>query len=101
MKSSFIRVIPTLSIALLLSVSLKAQSAYTMHTIAGGETLSALAKEYHTTVGDIMRLNSMHSDSKLKIGEKIKIPATSQPIKREASEAPTPSKASTSSTKST
>ena len=100
MKLCFVRALPVLGIALLLSGSLKAQSAYTMHTIAGGETLSALAKEYHTTVGDIMRLNSMHSDSKLKIGEKIKIPATSQPVKREGSEAPTPTKTSTSSTKS-
>jgi len=90
MKRCFVRALPALSIALLLSGSLKAQTAYSMHTIAAGETLSALAKEYHTTVGDIMRINGMHSNSKLQIGEKIKIPATSQPVKREESAATTP-----------
>src|SRR4051812_1542246 len=95
MKLCFVRVLPALGIALLLSGSIKAQSAYTMHTIASGETLSAMAKEYHTTVGDIMRINGMHADSKLKIGEKIKIPATSQPVKRETSETSTPATKST------
>ncbi len=56
-----------------------AQSAYTLHTIESGESLSGLAKTYHTTVGDIMRMNAMHSDSKLVIGAKIKIPASSSP----------------------
>jgi LysM repeat protein len=53
------------------------ETKYTTHTIAKGETLSAIAKKYHTTVGDIMRLNSMNSTSKLKIGEKVKIPSSS------------------------
>ena len=48
---------------------------YTTHTIAQGETLSAIAGKYHSTVGDIMRINGMNSKSVLKIGEKIKIPA--------------------------
>ena len=50
---------------------------YTTHTIVKGETLTMLAKKYHSTVGDIMRLNSMNAKSQLKIGEKIKIPASS------------------------
>src|SRR4051794_33433064 len=95
MKLSFVRALPVLGIALLLSGSLKAQTADSMHTIAAGETLSALAKEYHTTVGDIMRINGMHSNSKLQIGEKIKVPATSQPVKREEPAASTPEKATT------
>ncbi len=45
------------------------------HTIKQGETLSAIAKQYNTTVGDIMRLNGMNSTSKLQIGAAIKIPA--------------------------
>lgn len=49
---------------------------YTTHTIVKGETLTMLAKKYHSTVGDIMRLNSMNAKSQLKIGEKIKIPAS-------------------------
>ena len=48
---------------------------HTIHTIAKGETLSALAQKYHTTVGDIMRLNGMNAKSRLTIGEKIKIPS--------------------------
>ena len=51
------------------------ESKYTIHTIAKGETLSALAQQYHTTVGDIMRLNGMNARSRLTIGEKIKIPS--------------------------
>jgi LysM repeat protein len=52
-----------------------AQNSYIAHTLKQGETLSALAKEYNTSVGDIMRLNGMHADSKLVYGSKIKIPA--------------------------
>lgn len=45
------------------------------HVVASGETLSAIAKEYKTTVGDIMRLNGMNAKSQLQIGKSIKIPA--------------------------
>ncbi|MBG9376576.1 LysM peptidoglycan-binding domain-containing protein [Panacibacter sp. DH6] len=55
---------------------------YTEHTLAQGETLSMLAEKYKTTVGDIMRLNGMHADTKLVIGQKIKIPGSGQPITR-------------------
>ena len=54
-------------------------SKYTTHVIEQGETLSAIATKYHSTVGDIMRLNGMNSKSVLKIGSKIKIPATGKP----------------------
>lgn len=47
---------------------------FIMHTLKKGETLSALAKQFKTTVGDIMRLNGMHADSKLVLGSEIKIP---------------------------
>jgi LysM repeat protein len=53
-----------------------AQTQPIVHTIKQGETLSALAKKYSTTVGDIMRLNGMNSNSKLQIGEAVKIPTT-------------------------
>ncbi len=55
--------------------SASAQKNISLHTIKEGETLSALAKKYSTTVGDIMRLNSMNSKSQLKVGEAIKIPS--------------------------
>jgi len=53
-----------------------AQSAYFVHTIKDGETLTKLANKYGTTVGDIMRLNQMTTSSKLEIGEQVKIPKT-------------------------
>jgi LysM repeat protein len=53
-----------------------AQSNYVTHTLKQGETLSTLAKQYNTTVGDIMRLNGMHADTKLAYGSPIKIPST-------------------------
>ena len=58
-----------------------AQHKFIIHTIKDGETLSALAKKHGTTVGDIMRLNGMNTDSKLSIGEKVKIPTDGKPVK--------------------
>jgi len=69
---------------LLLNIHVFAQNVkYTMHTLAQGESLSVLAEKYKTTVGDIMRLNGMHADTKLSIGQKIKIPASGQTVVRE------------------
>lgn len=51
-----------------------AQDGNKLHVLKKGETLSMLASKYNTTVGDIMRLNGMHQDTKLVIGSKIKIP---------------------------
>lgn len=62
------------------------QVKYTSHTIAQGETLSALAKKYNSTVGDIMRLNGMHADSKLVVGQKIKIPEAGKAIPKNTTE---------------
>jgi LysM repeat protein len=77
--------------ALLLNVSLFAQSVkYTLHTLAQGETLSMLAEKYKTTVGDIMRLNGMHADTKLAVGQKIKIPASGQTVVRGSETKPKP-----------
>ena len=53
-----------------------AQNNYITHTLKQGESLSVLAEQYHTSVGDIMRINGMHADSKLVYGSKIKIPST-------------------------
>ena len=64
-----------------LMVNVYAQK-YTEHTLAQGETLSMLAEKYKTTVGDIMRLNGMHADTKLVIGQKIKIPGSGQAVVR-------------------
>ncbi len=56
---------------------------YITHTILKGETLSALSVRYKTTVGDIMRLNGMHTNSKLSIGQKVKIPVKGAKVQRE------------------
>ncbi len=71
----FIQCLMLLFFSFCFIAKIQAQSAYSMHTIATGETLSVLAKNYHTTVGDIMRLNAMNTKSQLHIGDKIKIPA--------------------------
>ncbi len=74
-----------------------AQSGYINHTLKSGETLSALAKQYNTNVGDIMRENGMHADTKLAYGSIIKIPSNKtdkiktpepQPVKQEIVAAP-------------
>ncbi|MEP6681609.1 MAG: LysM peptidoglycan-binding domain-containing protein [Parafilimonas sp.] len=54
---------------------LSAQSKYITHTLKQGESLSMLAKQYNTSVGDIMRINGMHADTKLVYGSQIKIPS--------------------------
>ena len=64
-----------------------AQNNFISHILKAGETLSLLAKEYNTNVGDIMRLNNMHADSKLVYGSAIKIPSA-QKIKTKVQQAP-------------
>lgn len=63
-------------VATFFATIVSAQNQPTIHTIKQGETLSALAKKYGTTVGDIMRLNGMNSNSKLQIGQAVKIPSS-------------------------
>lgn len=62
----------------LIAAMASAQSAYFVHTIKDGETLTKLANRYGTTVGDIMRLNKMTTSSKLETGEQVKIPKTGE-----------------------
>ena len=84
MKQGIFRALSAITLLFFLCLPALAQTAaYTVHTIVAGESLSGLARDYHTTVGDIMRLNDMHTDSKLTLGQKLKIPATSDPVQRE------------------
>jgi LysM repeat protein len=55
-----------------------AQTGQTVHTIKQGETLSALALKYGTTVGNIMRVNGMNAKSQLTIGQAVKIPTSTK-----------------------
>ena len=75
MASIYKKVILLFSYSLLIIGIASAQNDVVLHTIQQGETLSALATKYGTSVGDIMRLNGMNSKSQLKIGEAIKIPS--------------------------
>ena len=67
-------IVPVLMSVLCVQI-LSAQNNYFTHKLKEGETLSALAKQYNTNVGDIMRLNGMHADTKLVYGSTIRIPA--------------------------
>lgn len=58
----------------------KAQANYTTHTVVKGETLSGIAKTFHTTTSELMRMNNFNSKSILKIGEKIKVPAAKKVV---------------------
>ncbi|MDE3234923.1 MAG: LysM peptidoglycan-binding domain-containing protein [Bacteroidota bacterium] len=59
-----------------------AQADYVVHKIQKGETLSALARKFGTSVGEIMRLNKMNSKSILRIGEAVKIPSKTKASKK-------------------
>ena len=65
-----------------------AQTNYVSHTLQSGETLSTLAKQYNTNVGDIMRMNGMHADTKLVYGSIIKIQSLKTTKKEIATEPP-------------
>ncbi len=43
------------------------------HTIKSGDTLSGIAKKYHTTVSNLCRLNGISTRTILKIGRKLKV----------------------------
>ncbi len=51
-------------------------STLTTHTVARGETLSALASRYGTTVPAILAVNDIPNKHLIKIGQKLKVPAT-------------------------
>ena len=67
-----------------------AQTNYVSHTLQAGESLSVLAKQYNTNVGDIMRMNGMHADTKLVYGSIIKIPSAKTTKKEIVAETPAP-----------
>ena len=56
------------------------------HLVKSGETLSGIAKQYHSTVGDIMRANGMTERSILQIGKTIKIPSAGSTSSKVAAE---------------
>ncbi|MFI3323697.1 MAG: LysM peptidoglycan-binding domain-containing protein [Rikenellaceae bacterium] len=62
------------------------QASTSVHTVKSGDTLSAIAKKYGTSVSKICSLNNISANSTLKIGQKLKVsgststaPTTSTP----------------------
>ena len=53
-------------------------SAWAQHTVQKGETLSALAHRYQTTVDQLVRLNGWQKPHSLRPGERIKVPLKSR-----------------------
>ncbi|MBW1788408.1 MAG: LysM peptidoglycan-binding domain-containing protein [Deltaproteobacteria bacterium] len=51
-----------------------ATPAYVRHKVRKGETLSGIAKRYHTSVGAIMRANGLRKSSYIKAGWTLKVP---------------------------
>ncbi|HNW67807.1 MAG TPA: LysM peptidoglycan-binding domain-containing protein, partial [Bacteroidales bacterium] len=47
---------------------------YTIHSVKKGETLSAIASKYHTTVKKIIALNNIKNINQIQVGQKIKVP---------------------------
>jgi len=52
-----------------------------VHVVKAGESLSLLAKRYHTTVARLARLNHLDPSKVLLIGTKLRIPTVSQRVK--------------------
>ena len=50
------------------------EDGYTIYTVVSGDTLSAIAKKYGTTVDAIASLNGITDVNKIYVGQKLKIP---------------------------
>ena len=48
---------------------------YVCHTVVWGDTLSALARRYHTTVAVLARLNGISDPNRIYVGQVLRIPA--------------------------
>ncbi len=84
----------------LLSLSWSQTQGWQWHTVQKGETLYGLARQYQTTVNQIVQLNGWKAPRPLKVGEKIRVPAkvatptakpSSQPSEEVAQKKPMPS----------
>lgn len=69
-------------------VSKLPQRAYAWHRVRSGETLSTIARRYHTSVSRIQRANNLRSTNFIRAGKRLKIPrrgyaiANSAPLKK-------------------
>lgn len=51
-----------------------------IHIVAPGQYLSMIAKKYHTTVAELVRLNGLKNPNVLLVGQKLKIPCAQPPV---------------------
>ncbi len=51
------------------------EAAYVIYTVKSGDTLSAIAKKYKTTVSKLVKLNGIKNANLITVGQKIKIPS--------------------------
>ncbi len=64
-----------------------------LHVVVSGDNLGAIAKKYHTTVKEIQRLNNM-TTTQIKVGQKLKLPASASASAVAPPPAPVPAPAS-------
>jgi LysM repeat protein len=57
-----------------LSADRGARAAGTLHRVRRGETLSGIARKYHTTVRSIRRVNALPGSQALRAGTRLRIP---------------------------
>ncbi len=50
------------------------QPAFVYHRVRRGQTLSTIARKYHTSVGAIMRANNMRRSHYIRVGKRLRIP---------------------------
>ncbi len=48
------------------------------HIVKRGENLSAISRQYKITLSEIMKMNNMNFESRLQVGDSIKVPATAK-----------------------
>jgi membrane-bound lytic murein transglycosylase D len=60
------------------------------HTIVRGDTLSALAVEYNTTVSTLVALNNLGSSNRIRAGQQLRLPAAGPAPVAVAAQAPEP-----------
>lgn len=47
---------------------------YIRYTLAAGDSISALAEKYHTTVDVLLKINNIRNPDRIRTGDKILIP---------------------------
>lgn len=66
-------------IFIVISLGVQAQSQkVSYHIVKRGENLSAISRQYKITLSEIMKMNNMNFESRLQVGDSIKVPATAK-----------------------